>query len=418
MTQYYSTARNIILFFFLMILGQTSFAQKIRKVLFVVADGIPADVISKVKTPNLDGIAKIGGFAKSYVGGERGGYSESPTISAVGYNSLLTGTWANKHNVVDNHIAEPNYHYWTIFRYFKNQYPNKKTAVFSTWQDNRTKLIGEGLPATGNIHIDHHFDGLELDTLNYPHDNESQYIHQIDEAVVNDAVEYIKKDAPDLSWVYLQYTDDMGHKYGDSENFYKAVEIMDAQMGKLWEAIQYRQKNHNEEWQIWITTDHGRDAVTGKDHGGQSARERSTWIVTNASDLNDYFKSGKSGIVDIMPSIAQYLNIIFPAEQRMEIDGIPLTGKLYATNFRARFSGGELYLSWRALETKGRVKIWVSTTNHFPKVGKDFYHQRATVFLKDEEATIDLSTLPAIFYKVVIETPGEMHSSWIHVKKR
>ena len=396
---------------------QSALAQKTKKALFVIADGIPADVIKKVKTPSLDAIAKVGGYAKSYVGGEKGGYSQSPTISAVGYNSLLTGTWANKHNVIDNNIAAPSYYYWTIFRFFKEQYPQKKAAVFSTWEDNRTKLIGEGLPATGNLHLDYHFDGLEKDTVNYPHDGESNYVHKIDEAVVNNAVDYIKKEAPDLSWVYLQYTDDMGHKYGDSEQFYKAVEMMDAQIGRLWEAIQYREKNFNEEWEIWITTDHGRDAETGKGHGGQSSRERNTWIVTNAKDLNDYFKSGKSAIVDIMPSIAQFLNITIPHDQKMELDGVPLTGKLYATNPKVRLSGGELLITWRDLGEKGNAKIWVSTTNHFKTVGKDNYLHKMTVPLKKEEATIDISKAPALFYKVVIETPGNMLYSEVKARK-
>src|SRR4051794_8697433 len=86
--------------------GQDGFAQqagmqaeKEKKVLFVIVDGIPADVLERVNTPSIDQISSDGGYARAYLGGERGGYSETPTISAVGYNSLLTGTWANKHNV-------------------------------------------------------------------------------------------------------------------------------------------------------------------------------------------------------------------------------------------------------------------------------------------------------------------------------
>src|SRR5690554_2981256 len=112
-----------------------------KKAVFIILDGIPAPAIEKTETPNLDRIIAEGGYAHAYVGGLKGGYSETPTISAVGYNSLLTGTWYNKHNVKDNNIERPNYHYWTIFRHFKTTYPHKTTAVYSTWMDNRTKLI-------------------------------------------------------------------------------------------------------------------------------------------------------------------------------------------------------------------------------------------------------------------------------------
>ena len=90
-----------------------------RKALFVIVDGISADVIEKIAKPNLDAIAREGGYVRAYVGGQKGTYSQTPTISAVGYNSLLTGTWVNQHNVWDNDIKAPNYQYWTIFRFFE-----------------------------------------------------------------------------------------------------------------------------------------------------------------------------------------------------------------------------------------------------------------------------------------------------------
>ena len=291
-----------------------------NKAVFLIVDGIPADVIERVATPNLDVIAKVGGYTRAEVGGPLNDPAETPTVSAPGYMSLVTGTWANKHNVYGNADLAPNYDYWNLFRLVKAVDPSLETGLFSTWTDNRTVLLGEGLASAGSITIDYVADGFETDAQRFPHAPNDRHIQVIDRYVTAEAARAIEQFGPDLSWVYLQYTDDVGHALGDSSELDAAVEVMDALVGTVWTAVQARAAAHNEDWLILVTTDHGRDRETGRDHGGQSERERTTWITTNSRRLNARFHQRPS-IVDIYPSIVSHLGIRIPLPTAGALDG-------------------------------------------------------------------------------------------------
>ncbi|KPQ13431.1 MAG: putative proteins of the AP superfamily [Algoriphagus marincola HL-49] len=307
-------------------LNLPGYSQK-KKVVFIILDGIPAPELESISTPNLDEISTVGGYARAFTGGEKGGESETPTISAVGYNSLLTGTWANKHNVWGNDIESPNYDYWSIFRLMREAEPESKLAIFSTWEDNRTKLIGERKAETGYLKLDIAFDGFEKDTVRFAHDTEKTYLRKIDNLVSFEAAHSLKTQAPDLSWVYLEFTDAVGHRHGKSPQLTSAIEMADRQVGRIWEAVRFREENYGEEWLIWITTDHGRKAPEFKDHGGQSDSEREIWMISNAKNLNERFFSGKASMVDILPTIIEFLGIPVPEVQQENWDGASLLMK-------------------------------------------------------------------------------------------
>jgi predicted AlkP superfamily pyrophosphatase or phosphodiesterase len=405
--------RTRYLFFFVFTLlfwGQPAFAQQ-NKIVFLILDGIPAQDLERVATPNLDQIASQGGYSRAYTGGLAGGYSESPTISAVGYNTLLTGTWAHKHQVWGNGIKAPNYQYWTIFRYLREVRPDAKVAIFSTWQDNRTKLLGENLPQTNFLRLNQSLDGLELDTLRYPHDSQSDYIHRIDQRVAEEAADYLRNQGPDLTWVYLQYTDDMGHRHGRSSELDAAIEKADAQVGLIWQAVQERQQK-GEDWQLWITTDHGRKEPDGKGHGGQSDAEREIWISTNAKDLNARFHSGQAAMVDLLPSMIRFFNLVVSERQERELDGVPLIGPLSLSDLTLKERDMDQVLTWTPGIQSEPLSVYWSSTDNFGKGGLDAY-----LFLGEVPSDAKQYVLPRElgnkpFFKVLVVGKYNSANTW------
>jgi hypothetical protein len=385
-----------------------------KKAVFIILDGIPADVLENTPTPFLDEISKKGGYSRAFTGGEKDSYSETPTISAVGYNSLLTGTWANKHNVWDNDIEGPNYRYWSIFRFLKESDPTSKLGIYSTWEDNRTKLIGAGKAETGGLNMDFAFDGFELDTLTYPHDSRKNYIKKIDNLVSYEAAYQLRTYAPNLSWIYLEYTDDMGHCYGDSPQLSESVALADQQIGRIYESVRYREENFGEEWLIFITTDHGRKAEDGKDHGGQSDREREIWMVTNATDLNAYFENEKPGLVDILPTIARFLKINLPSNAVKELDGVPLIGAISLAKASSVIEKEEIKLTWVPIEKTGSVTISYASSENFRERGNvDNYTVVGETELSEGEYRIPVEELPKGKLKFWIQGAENGVGTWV-----
>lgn len=403
------------LLFPFILFAQNPDSNRTKKVVFIIVDGISYDQLQTASTPNIDRISKAGNLTKAYVGGIAEDYRKTPTISAVGYNSLLTGTWANKHNVYGNSIKKPNYSYPSIFRLYKDYNPKGTIGVFSSWLDNRTKLVGDGLDATNRIKVDYSYDGLEYDSINYPHDKYRNFMKLIDVHVAKEASETILEKAPDISWVYLEYSDDIGHGYGDGPYFNAAVTFEDGLIGQIYDAVAQRQKNTNEDWLFVVTTDHGRSAKDGKHHGGQSERERSTWILTNKNNTNSYFKNETPAIVDIYPTITDFLDLNVPKNIKRELDGVSLLKPVAAVNLSAKIEKETLSVTWKALENKQeKAKIYISTTNLAATKGTDSYTYLGEVALAKESYKTTIKGIESNFYKVVLETKTTTLNYWIN----
>lgn len=383
----------------------------VRKVVMIIIDGVPTDMIERLHPEAIYDIASHGAFGVSYVGGEVGSYSQTPTISAVGYNTMLTGTWANKHNMWGN-SGEPNYNYWSMFRIAKEQEKPLTTGLFSSWTDNRTVLLGEGLESNAGMKIDYVRDGYDLDEVAFPHKDMELHVFDYDEAASTAAAECIRNDAPDLSWVYLWYTDDAGHIKGNGEYFDEYTLKADEQIRRVWDAVQYRQDNFNEDWMVIVTTDHGRTA-DGHGHGGQSARERGSWIAVNQA-VGTRFKNGGAAMVDINPTVCQFLGMEVPLRVRMEQDGISFIGETIISNMNAIPYDDTAILTWDSHVEGKDVTVYMAKANDYRTTGQEDWQELGTVKSGDGIFKVDLAKAgDSDFYKFALVTEHECLNRWL-----
>lgn len=400
--------------FMMLMAGMVSWQAeaKTRKAVYVIIDGVSSEFLEKVQPKTIFDVAKTGSYSRAYAGGKVGELTETTTISAVGYTNILTGTWMYKHNVRSNGGINTNYNYWSLFRIAKAQKQPVKTAIFSSWTDNRTILVGENRPETGNLKIDYVYDGYDLDQTKFPRKPHDLHIYDIDSVVCHNAAECIRRDAPDMSWVYLWFTDDAFHETGYSPFSEKYLKKVDQQLAKIWQAIQYREKNFNEEWLFILTTDHGRDEQ-GFSHGAQTKDERGIWIATNRKGQNTQWGSSELSQVDIAPTICRYMGFTIPQAVEWEMDGVPFIGKADISNLTSTGYGDTVTLGWTVLgKTSTNADIYIATTNNFNTGGKDNWMKVKTVKTSDGKATIDLTPYKSNFFKFQVVTPNNHLTRW------
>ena len=229
--------------------------------------------------------------------------------------------------------------------------------------------------------------------------------------MAEEAATYLRTQGPDLTWVYLQYTDDMGHRHGRSPQLDTAIQKADAQVGLIWQAIQHRQQM-GEDWQLWVTTDHGRKEPDGKDHGSQSDAEREVWIASNSSGLNAHFSAGKATQVDLLPSFFRFFNLVVPEHQERELDGVPLTGPLSLSNLALIGKGKKQLLTWTTGMQSEILSVYWSPTDHFATGGHDEYYLLGEVPSDAKQYPLPQKFGKRAFFKVLVVGKYNSANTW------
>jgi hypothetical protein len=237
--------------------------DRIPKVLVIGLDGTRPDALMPAGIQDfLD--KELPGAKPEYAfaGGVPGGYLQR-TMTGPGFTSILTGTWADKHGVVGNLIVDKSPAVMSFPAEVVARWPGKRAAVLAAWEaivDGSThgdKGIFRFVPGQGYYFGDY---------------------ATKDPAVMAESARCIA-DGYDLVFAVIDLPDHIGHQSGfspDNAEYVTAIHKALAQAATLVEAVKARPGYADEDWLVILTTDHG---GTGKNHGGQSAEERSTFII-------------------------------------------------------------------------------------------------------------------------------------------
>jgi predicted AlkP superfamily pyrophosphatase or phosphodiesterase len=201
---------------------------------------------------------------------------DMPTVSGPSWSTLLTGTTAQVHKVVDNDFKDHNLAQAPdLLSQAKALKPEVTTYAAAGWPP----LID---PAdTGPVIATRLKDQEDGSHLIFIRDGETHGYEKIDREVATHALETIEKTGPDVSYLFFCGADEAGHIHGTLEGpYFDAIERIDTIVGNLYEVIAQRNHALNENWLIVVTTDHGHRDEGG--HGGDSEQERASFVIAHA----------------------------------------------------------------------------------------------------------------------------------------
>ncbi len=275
------------------------------KVLLIGLDGIRGDALQKASTPTIDRLLANGivDWDTRVVSPE---VTSSDTVSGPGWTTFLTGTWSDRHGVIDNSFkgrtAARAPH---CFRLAKQSQPQLRTASFLDWT-----------PLSQHVTSD-----ADLDIVVTPSAASHEY-DGADRALTLMAAAVLQNEPIDLAFVYLGAIDEAGHKFGfhpSVEEYTRRIATADAQLGQLLRAVRARNTFDNEDWLFVLSADHGGE---GRGHGGGRDNpliNRVPMIVSGAAAARGEDVARPVATTDVVAVALQHLRI--PIDPQWQLAG-------------------------------------------------------------------------------------------------
>jgi len=283
-----------------------------QKTLVVGLDGAMLDRILAADTPWLHQLVAEGTSSLTYryaPATGRGLTRQARTVSGPGWSTMLTGTWPDRHGVVDNTFDGARFDAFPDFLTRAERLdPSVSTFAVADWDPLATSALGGPVIS----------DAVDV-RIGIRNDSDPWSMPQDDARSTDVAARYLAEGSPDLSFVYYGSTDQAGHAHGSASPQYAASLARDDEhVGRLLTAIRSRASYAAEDWTIIVTNDHGHTRAGG--HGGDSLPERQEWMIAAGGGVPAGPQRDDLRVVDIAATALDRAGLpLDPA-----LDGTPL----------------------------------------------------------------------------------------------
>ena len=219
-----------------------------KHVVIVGVDGA-GSFFKDTPTPNMDAIFSDGAITYNAT-------TETPSISAECWASLLHGVNANVHGITASSEGPyPNDSLFpSVFRVIRENNPSAVLGSYTTWQTINNLIVEDGMGITKVG-----WSGTDKD-------------------LTNKICQYVESSAPNLLFIQFDNVDAAGHSYGfGSEAHLNKITETDALIGDIYSS--YVNKGIIDDTLFIVTTDHGGTQVPSGsylgNHGGETPEEKS-----------------------------------------------------------------------------------------------------------------------------------------------
>jgi predicted AlkP superfamily pyrophosphatase or phosphodiesterase len=248
-----------------------------KKVVLFLVDGMRPDGLVQARTPVLDKLMEEGAYTLT-------AQTVMPSVTLPCHMSLFHSVLPERHGVTTNTYTPQVRPVPGLFEVI--HLAELKAAAFYSWDELRD------ISRPGSLHTVFHLkDSQDPDGPG-------------DTALMNLAREWLRVNEFDFAYVYLGFTDNVGHKYGwMSEKYLQAISQADECIGRVLGILP-------KDTTILVTSDHGGHDQT---HGTPSAEDMTIPLIVQREGLIGQLKDGIS-ILDIAPTIVKLLGLKAPKE--------------------------------------------------------------------------------------------------------